>query len=495
MKIKNTLILLTIFIALLAFVLIFDSKKKTEDDTPEKLVNLLPYDVQKIEFQTHNVKISFHKGENAKWQITAPLEAEADQMEVDRLSNDFSDLQYSRIVEAEPEDLKKYGLPGSKIALFTKDRADPVTILIGFENPLDNTFFAKRTDENKVVLISSTFKNLLDKTVFDFRKKNIFQFEINDVGKFKIKSKNKTWEAQKDNNEWWLKKPFYSLSEESRINTLLTQLSNLKANEFASEEKGQDNLKPYGLLKPDYEAIFSFPATGQETTFYLHKKEDTVYATTSISSKIIKVDGSVLDELDKEPEEYREKNVSIFYSWEVDRLQVKKEDLVITVVRNKDGKWTFESEDKSEADKDKIDNLIRELNYLEAESFIDPPIDLKRSGLEKPEWEITIRTKGNEGSTKMITLQIGVASEEDENVIVKNIRFDYLFKVKSEFLKILPNDIKDWEVKKSVEVEIREEAKGERPKANAKEAQSPKQLSPKSFNLRHSRGNGNPAIL
>jgi hypothetical protein len=35
-------------------------------------------------------------------------------------------------------------------------------------------------------------------------------------------------------------------------------------------------------------------------------------------------------------------------------------------------------------------------------------------------------------------------------------------------------------------------AKGERPRANAKEAQSPKKLSPKSFNLRHSRVNGNP---
>jgi hypothetical protein len=35
----------------------------------------------------------------------------------------------------------------------------------------------------------------------------------------------------------------------------------------------------------------------------------------------------------------------------------------------------------------------------------------------------------------------------------------------------------------------------ERPRANAKEAQSPKQLSPKSFNLRHSRENGNPDVV
>jgi hypothetical protein len=98
-------------------------------------------------------------------------------------------------------------------------------------------------------------------------------------------------------------------------------------------------------------------------------------------------------------------------------------------------------------------------------SFIDPPIDLKRYGLEKPEWEITISTKGREDSIKKITIQIGTASEENENVIVKNIRFDYLFKVKSEFLKSLPNDIKDWEVEKSVEVKIREEAKGQGPKA------------------------------
>ncbi len=47
---------------------------------------------------------------------------------------------------------------------------------------------------------------------------------------------------------------------------------------------------------------------------------------------------------------------------------------------------------------------------------------------------------------------------------------------------------------RSIEVVIRKEAKGQGPKANAKEAQSPKQLSPKSFNLRHSRAGGNPVL-
>jgi hypothetical protein len=40
-----------------------------------------------------------------------------------------------------------------------------------------------------------------------------------------------------------------------------------------------------------------------------------------------------------------------------------------------------------------------------------------------------------------------------------------------------------------------EKKRGERPKANAKEAQSPKQLSPKSFNFCHSRAGGNPDVV
>jgi len=316
------------------------------------------------------------------------------------------------------------------------------------ENPLDNTFFAKRADENKIVLIPSTFKNLFEKTVFDFRKKDIFHFETDDVSKLQVKAKNGMWEAQKIEDEWWLQKPVHALAKNSNINTLLSKLSDLKAGKFAEEEKNREVLKKYSLLKPDYEISLSFPGHSQETTFYLHKNEDTVFAATSLSPIIIETENSVLDELQKKSEEYREKSIAVFYSWEVNKLQVKKGDLNITVVKDEDGIWTFQSADKAEADKEKIDNLIRELDDLEADSFIDPPVKLNKFGLEKPAGHISLWTKESDGSGKEITIQIGKTEAESGSVVVKNARFPYLFQVRSDFLEKFPEKRNDWRKEK-----------------------------------------------
>jgi septum formation inhibitor MinC len=139
-------------------------------------------------------------------------------------------------------------------------------------------------------------------------------------------------------------------------------------------------------------------------------------------------------------------------------------------------KWHFDSADKEEADKDKIDEFIRKIESLEAETFIDPPLDLAEFGLEPPKAKVTIWVKEDEEKSTETTILIGKkledepeketpekaeteeasgAETEDESqaeettlkkefVYVKNARFDYLFKVDAGFLELIPNKVEDW---------------------------------------------------
>ena len=93
------------------------------------------------------------------------------------------------------------------------------------ENPLDQKFFAKREDEARVVLISSTHKSLFEKKVFVFREKSIFKFETDDVKGIKLRSGDIQWEAEKSEEEWFLKKPVDSLAKKNDITSLLSSLS------------------------------------------------------------------------------------------------------------------------------------------------------------------------------------------------------------------------------------------------------------------------------
>jgi len=357
MKLKTTLILFAIFIILLAFVLFFEFKGKGEEETEEKLVDLFSDDVQKIVFKKKDETITFQK-DKEEWNITKPLEAKADKYEVNRLADDFSQLRIERVVEEVPEELEKYGIPQKEITLYFKEKEQPIKILIGMENPLDNTFFAKREDEERIVLIPSHLKNLIEKNLFDFRQKDIFAFETDEVKSIKLRTKKIQWEALKEEDEWFLKKPVKALAESSKINDILRSLSNLKAKEFISEDKKDDEIEKYGLDFPEYKITLSMPLANQEVTFFLHKEEDKLYATTSLSNKIISGDGSMLSDLEKEAEELREKEVANFYSWEVNKLYMRKGEIDWTLTKDEEEKWHFESPVKEEADKSKIETFI-----------------------------------------------------------------------------------------------------------------------------------------
>jgi len=447
MKFKTTLMLMIIFLVLLAFVIFFESKGRKEAESKDKLVNLSADDVQKIVFKKENETLSFKKDKEGNWLITQPLEAKADKYEVNRLAEDFSQLRIERVVEEEVQakDLTKYEIPKVEISLFYKEKEHPVKIQIGMENPLDKTFFAKKADDPRLVLIASSFKSLLEKKLIDFRQKDIFRFETDEVKSIKLRAKNIEWQAQKKEDEWFLKKPVEFLAESSKISDILYSLSNLRAKEFISEEKKEGDLKKYGLEKPEYKITLSMPASNQKVTFLLHKKDDTLYATTSLSSKIISADSSLLKDLEKKSEELREKKVASFYTWEVNKLYLKKGKIEWSLTKDKEDNWYFQLPTKEAAAKEKIETFIRKIEGLEASEFIDPPFKLADYGLDHPQAEVKFWIKENEKKVKEVTVFVGSEDKQAKKVVVKNGRLNYLFRVDSSFLEEFPKELKDWQ--------------------------------------------------
>ena len=124
-------------------------------------------------------------------------------------------------------------------------------------------------------------------------------------------------------------------------------------------------------------------------------------------------------------------------------------------MKDEEDNWHFESPIKEEADKSKIQTFIRKIESLEAEEFIDPPLslNLKDYGLDNPQCEVKIWIEEDEEKVKEITVLIGSEDKESKKVVVKNARFDYLFRVGSAFLKEFPQDIQDWKPEKEEEKE------------------------------------------
>jgi hypothetical protein len=449
-KFKNTLILFAVFLVLLAAVLLFESKGLKNQEKKEKeakLVDVAAADVRKMTLKNESGVLTFQKDEKGGWRITEPLEVQADDMEVDGLAESFAGLRIERVVETEPKDVIAYEIPKREVTLWLKDKDLPVKVLIGMENPIDNTLFAKREDEKRVVLLSSSLKTGLDKKLFDFRSKDVFKFETADVRAIKVRAGDTAWSASKKDDGWELTAPIAALANGSRLDSLLYALSGLKAKEFVSERKSDEDIKNNGLDKPEYEIVLSMPAGNKEAVLSLHKSDDKVYAAGSLSDKIVLVDGTILNDLGKKADEYREKKAAVFNSWEADRISVTKGGLTVSAVKEKvkdEEKWRIESPEKPEADSSKVETFIRRIEGLEAMEFIDAPKGLTEYGLDKSEAEVRVRITEGESKTREITILVGKEDVDKKQVVVKNAGLGYLFRVDSAFLEDFPKEAKDW---------------------------------------------------
>ena len=450
MKPRTTLILAAVLVVLAAVVRFFENRGAQKEAAAEKagrLVDIESEDIVKMALHTGEETLVLEKDDRGDWRLTSPLEAKADSYEAESLADNFSSLRIHRVVEEEAADLATYEIPKKEVSLWVNGKEEPVRILVGMENPIDNSLFAKRGDDPRVVLIAGYLKSTLDKKLFDFRQKDIFRFETGDVRSVRVRAPGVAWEAALEEDGWFLKSPIKAMASKSRIEGLLDALSSLRAEEFVSEDKKTGDLRRFGLERPAYEAALSLPAAGEDLVFALNKDGETLYATASRSNKIISFEGSVLEDFERKVDEIREKKVADFYSWEAVRVAVRKGEFSLTAAKENVGdeeKWLLDTENNDPANRYKVEDFIRRVERLEAVGFIDRPGPLARHGLEPPEAEIRIWTRDPAGKEVERTWFVGREEAEKNQVVIKVPRFEYLFEVDAAFLREFPGGAADW---------------------------------------------------
>jgi len=385
------------------------------------------------------------KQSDEDWMITFPLNAPADKTQVENLAEDLSELPYEKVVETESPDFAKYGIPTQTIRLYYENLTDPVVILIGEKNPLDNTYFAKLGSENRVVLLPGRLSTTLEKELTDLRKKDIFAFDIEEAASLSVTSPETGWTVEKEGEKWFLTDPVSSLADKTGIQNVLNALSGLTAEDFVSENKTEAEMETFGLDSPSYHAELDLPGKNKKLHFYLNKQEDKTYATSNDSGKIVTVADTTLSQLDKPVSELRETSVADFYAWEVKRIQLEGPELTLEAVKDKEDVWHLDSTNGPEAEKQTIEDFIRKISYLEAEEFVDPPYAAGKYGITGDVQKLTITVAADEGDeADIITLLLGNQLEEEGPVFVKNQNLDYLFQVDSEFMQNYPSSREDW---------------------------------------------------
>ncbi|MFQ6057702.1 MAG: DUF4340 domain-containing protein [Anaerolineae bacterium] len=167
MKLRNTLILLAIFVILLGYVYFAEIRPGPAREEPATKVPILTVSVGDIESLTvrdnkGDKTARIVKDEGGTWRIEQPSPDEADQTRVERLIKQVAELTARRMVAQQGEDLTPFGLaePLFTARIGLKGGEEEV-LHIGEQNPQRSAYYVQRGGQGPVYLVEGYVINQL----------------------------------------------------------------------------------------------------------------------------------------------------------------------------------------------------------------------------------------------------------------------------------------------------------------------------------------------
>lgn len=101
------------------------------------------------------------------WIITHPVLSKADIYNADEMINNLLGLSRYEYIDVNPEDLSLYGLENPNYSITININEMDYTMLIGREDIISNTFFARMSDSEEVFSIDASTMTFLDNEAID----------------------------------------------------------------------------------------------------------------------------------------------------------------------------------------------------------------------------------------------------------------------------------------------------------------------------------------
>jgi len=209
---------------------------------------------------------------------------------------------------------------------------------------------------------------------------------------------NKTVAAfQKTADKWALTEPLKAPVETWQIDSVADALKTLSyRDKFAAEPSGLKSLEGTGVEPAS--AVVKFTDSDKvEHTLAVGKRTPvgTRYVRIDKDPDVYEVDGSWFDKLDKDPAEFRSKDLLEIASDRITALTLETPKQTLQADK-RDGKWTITKPITTRANTTVFDDMATALNSLRVESFTDITPD--SAGLTPPVLTVTVQAKDKDAT-------------------------------------------------------------------------------------------------
>jgi hypothetical protein len=381
MKFKTNLVVGAIFIALLAFVYIYEIKggedRRKEAERSKQLLDIKESEVQLIAVVRGDTTIVITKN-NGDWQLSSPVVDRADADAVERYVRNIAEAEREKVVADSAAGLEadvaaRYGLvpPRLKVLLATQDGALD-TLLFGADTPTDRYTYVKQSGANPEIFAVRAWRfDNLNKGIFDLRNRRIVDFAKEDVAAARRRGMGGELALAKEDGQWRLSTPVAARAATDAVESLLTKIESSQVESFVAEDPAPDALKEYGLA----------PVAGVEWTLVTGNGEKRLligrddgegryFARAAERLPVFLVDSTLVQKLTLAADELRDKKPLRLKRDAITAIELRHaNELVVQASKDSADVWSLVAPEQGEAKSWRLNSLLTDLGELEAVAF------------------------------------------------------------------------------------------------------------------------------
>lgn len=374
---RSTLALLLVLGGLGAYIYFLASKQPTDaGPSQERVFSSLESDkIEEVTVKSESGDVTTIKKDGAAWKIVTPVTADAAEAEAAGLTSALAQLEFLRVIDPNPSALGDYGLdkPRVEIAFKVGDKTSG-RLYLGSKTPTGTGLYARRNDEAQVFLVSEYRDAALNRSTFDLRDKTFAVVPRAKVQSIQIANGAQTLVLTKKDDAWRLTAPIDARAEFSAAEAVIGRIESATVKSIVSEHAGDPDLKQYGLDKPQVRLTLNLEGATAVLDFGGPADNGGVYARQAAKPSIVTVEQSLVDELKKAPEQYRQKDLFTFRAFNATRTEISWSGKTLVIEKteasgDKPESWKRLTPTGGELDRGKVDGLLNGLSDMRVTSF------------------------------------------------------------------------------------------------------------------------------
>src|SRR3989442_3273248 len=368
-----------------------EQKRLQVETTAKKLVDFKEDDVQGFTIISAQGDMAVIR-EDGRWTIRKPRPMEADATAVSEFLRTLMLAQVSRVVHETGTDLKAYGLDTPSLTVSLRLASGTQTVRVGDAGPLSATLYAKRDDSPKIFLTTLAGRDLLMKSIQEFRRKRVLPFDRLQVTRLKIAGPQETVvlyrEGQGEKAMWKIKAPVETAADQPEVKSLLFALEDLKAQDFIDDPK-EHSAKRAALGKPLTTITLREDETDRTVGLFLDPRENTAaYAENTPQEPLYQITRAAAKELAKGLFDLRAKQLIAVEPDQVKTLVIKTGGQEYALSRE-GADWLVDGDPKAKFDAARINMFVTRVVRLQAEKIVtEKPTRLVPYRLASPTAEL-----------------------------------------------------------------------------------------------------------